>query len=108
MCDLSRKFGCDPEAVEELLRLAAELRIKIDGLSFHVGSQAAEPAMIVEAIERVPRAAAQRRRRPGTPAGMLDIGGGFPVEYLQPCHADRGLLRADPRGARGAAVRRSA
>src|SRR5580692_9367538 len=44
-CDLSRKFGCEPEAVPELLRLAAELRIKIDGLSFHVGSQAAGPAM---------------------------------------------------------------
>src|SRR3984957_2640833 len=33
-CDLSRKFGCEPEAVPDLLRLAAELRIKIDGLSF--------------------------------------------------------------------------
>src|SRR5271155_5024975 len=47
--DLSRKFGCDPEAVGELLRLASELRIRIDGLSFHVGSQAADPAMIVHA-----------------------------------------------------------
>ncbi len=51
-CDLSRKVGCEPEAVADLFRLAAELRIKIDGLSFHVGSQAADPAMFVEAIAR--------------------------------------------------------
>jgi ornithine decarboxylase len=83
-CDLSRKFGCEPEAVADLLRLAAELRIKIDGLSFHVGSQAAGPAMFCEAIakccELVPIAAQM-----GHAPGILDIGGGFPVDYLQGC-----------------------
>jgi ornithine decarboxylase len=83
-CDLSRKFGCEPEAVPDLLRLAAELRIKIDGMSFHVGSQAAGPAMFVEAIARcgeLLRLAAQM----GHTARTLDIGGGFPVDYLQRC-----------------------
>src|SRR6202047_1642615 len=83
-CDLSRKFGCEPEAVPGLFQLAAELRIKIDGLSFHVGSQAAGPAMFVEAIaicSGLMRVAAQM----GHPPGILDIGGGFPVNYLQPC-----------------------
>src|SRR5258707_15881575 len=51
-CDLSRKFGCEPEAVAGLFQLAAELRIKIDGLSFHVGSQAAGPAMFSGAVAR--------------------------------------------------------
>jgi ornithine decarboxylase len=81
-CDLSRKFGCDPESVSGLLRLAAELRIKIDGLSFHIGSQAAGPAMFVAAIARcgeLLRMAAQMGHAPG----ILDIGGGFPVDYLQ-------------------------
>jgi ornithine decarboxylase len=32
VCDLSKKFGCTPEAVEELLDLAASLRIAIEGL----------------------------------------------------------------------------
>jgi ornithine decarboxylase len=80
-CDLSRKFGCEPESVPDLFRLAAELRIKIDGLSFHVGSQAAGPAMFVEAIARcseLMRVAAQQGHTPG----ILDIGGGFPVDYL--------------------------
>jgi ornithine decarboxylase len=83
-CDLSRKFGCDPEAVPDLFRLATELRIKIAGLSFHVGSQAAGPAMFSEAIERcneLMRVAAQM----GHTLSMLDIGGGFPVDYLQRC-----------------------
>ncbi len=83
-CDLSRKFGCDPESVSGLLRLAAELRIKIDGLSFHVGSQAAGPAMFVAAIARcgeLLRMAAGMGHAPG----ILDIGGGFPVDYLQHC-----------------------
>src|ERR1700682_4897816 len=75
-CDLSRKFGCEPEAVADLFRLTAELRVKIDGLSFHVGSQAAGPAMFVEAIARcgeLMRFAAQA----GYAADILDIGGGF-------------------------------
>jgi ornithine decarboxylase len=83
-CDLSRKFGCEPQSAPDLLRLAAELRIKIDGLSFHVGSQAAGPAMFSEAIakcgELMPIAA-----QLGHAPGILDIGGGFPVEYLQGC-----------------------
>ena len=83
-CDLSRKFGCEPGAVTDLFRLAAELRVKIDGLSFHVGSQSAGPAMFVEAIARcgeLLNIAAQM----GHASGILDIGGGFPVDYLQRC-----------------------
>src|SRR6202166_1189659 len=81
-CDLSRKFGCEPEAVADLFRLAAELRIKIDGLSFHVGSQAAGPAMFVEAIARCDELIRLATQAGHTP-GILDIGGGFPVDYLQ-------------------------
>jgi ornithine decarboxylase len=83
-CDLSRKFGCEPAAVADLFRLAAELRIKVDGLSFHVGSQAAGPAMFVEAIVRcgeLMRVVAQMGHAPG----ILDIGGGFPVDYRERC-----------------------
>ncbi|MGB6308658.1 MAG: type III PLP-dependent enzyme [Steroidobacteraceae bacterium] len=83
-CDLSRKFGCEPESVSGLLRLAQELRVGIDGFSFHVGSQAAGPAMFVEAIARcgeLLRMAVQMGHAPT----ILDIGGGFPVDYLQRC-----------------------
>jgi ornithine decarboxylase len=82
LCDLSRKFGCEPGAVAGLLDLARELRLKIDGLSFHVGSQSARPDMYVEAIgvcRDLMREAAQRGHNPD----ILDIGGGFPVDYAQ-------------------------
>ncbi|HEX3914988.1 MAG TPA: type III PLP-dependent enzyme [Steroidobacteraceae bacterium] len=81
--DLSRKFGCDPEAVAGLLQLAGELRIRIDGLSFHTGSQNADSGMMVRAIE-VCRELLQSALEAGHPVQMLDIGGGFPVDYLKP------------------------
>jgi len=80
VCDLSRKFGCAPEAVAELLGLAEELGIQVEGLSFHVGSQSAGPDMHVHAItvcRELMREAAAR----GQPLTILDIGGGFPVDY---------------------------
>jgi len=84
MVDLSRKFGCDPEDLLPLARLAAELGIEVRGLSFHAGSQTPDARRHVEALEscaRLMRAA--RRERLGA-FDMLDIGGGFPIDYAQP------------------------
>ena len=81
-CDLSRKFGCAPQAAPDLLRLASDLEIEVDGFSFHVGSQAAGPSMFAEAIAQCAGLLAAAARI-GHPAGILDIGGGFPVEYLK-------------------------
>jgi ornithine decarboxylase len=84
VCDLSRKFGCDPEDLLALARLAAELGIDVRGLSFHVGSQAADSGKHVEAIEACGKLlAAARREKLGT-LDTLDIGGGFPIDYMQP------------------------
>jgi ornithine decarboxylase len=82
LCDLSRKFGCEAAAVEGLLALAAELRIQVDGLSFHAGSQAAGPQRHVEAI-RVCRELIESARLQGHELSILDIGGGFPVDYMR-------------------------
>ena len=83
VCDLSRKFGCDPEDALALARLAAELGVEVRGFSFHVGSQAADALKHVEAIEACVRLlAAARRERLGV-FDTLDIGGGFPIEYAQ-------------------------
>ncbi|HMD74138.1 MAG TPA: type III PLP-dependent enzyme [Steroidobacteraceae bacterium] len=78
--DLSRKFGCDPEGVASLIALAAELRIKVAGLSFHAGSQASAPAKHVQAIG-VCRDLMRDARAAGFVLDVLDIGGGFPVDY---------------------------
>src|ERR1700733_4796668 len=81
VCDLSRKFGCAPDEVLALARLAAEHGIAVRGLSFHVGSQAAEPGKHVEAIEACAGLLAQARREKLGVLDTLDIGGGFPIPY---------------------------
>ncbi len=83
VCDLSRKFGCDPEDVASLARLARDLGVEIRGLSFHVGSQAQTAAKHVEAIEVCARLMTLGRREKLGAFDLLDIGGGFPIDYAQ-------------------------
>lgn len=79
--DLSRKFGCEPGAVLGLIEMARRLGIRVRGLSFHVGSQATDPAKYVEAIHACTNLIAEGLLA-GLPAlDVLDIGGGFPVAY---------------------------
>jgi ornithine decarboxylase len=84
VCDLSRKFGCDPEDVLPLARLAAELGIGVRGLSFHVGSQSADATKHVEATQACAKLLAGARRERLGVCDTLDIGGGFPIDYAQP------------------------
>jgi ornithine decarboxylase len=81
--DLSRKFGCGPEDALELARLAAKLGIGLRGFSFHVGSQAPDPLKHVEAIEACTQLLAEARREKLGACDILDIGGGFPIDYMQ-------------------------
>ena len=83
VCDLSRKFGCDPENAVALARLAAELGVEVRGLSFHVGSQAADAGKHVEAIEACAKLLAACRREKLGACDTLDIGGGFPIDYMK-------------------------
>lgn len=83
VCDLSRKFGCDPENLLALARKAHDLGLIVRGLSFHVGSQAADSSKHVEAIEACARLLAAARREKLGPCDTLDIGGGFPIDYSQ-------------------------
>jgi ornithine decarboxylase len=83
VCDLSRKFGCDPEDALVLARLAAALGIDVQGFSFHVGSQSPDPLKHVEAIEACARLLRLARRERLGSLDTLDIGGGFPIDYLQ-------------------------
>jgi ornithine decarboxylase len=98
VCDLSRKFGCDPEAVLELARLASGLGIAVRGLSFHAGSQSADATKHVEALEACAQLMAAARREKLGALDTLDIGGGFPIDYAQPV-ADIGSFCAPLRAA---------
>ena len=81
--DLSRKFGCDPEELLTLARLAADLGVRVRGLSFHVGSQTLDAARHVEAVLACTKLMAAARRERLGPFDTLDIGGGFPIDYRQ-------------------------
>jgi len=54
--DLSRKFGCVPDQVLDIVRQACGLGANIRGLSFHVGSQSLTPDTHVDAIHQGPAA----------------------------------------------------
>jgi ornithine decarboxylase len=105
--DLSRKFGCEPAAVPALLELARSAGVNVRGLSFHVGSQVADPAKYVEAIGACAEIISAARAAGVADLDILDIGGGFPIAYggaMQPirefCRPIRQALKQLPRGMR--------
>jgi ornithine decarboxylase len=102
--DLSRKFGCEPAAVHPMLEIARGLGVKVRGLSFHVGSQVADPRKYVEAIGTCDDLIVSARKRKLAELDLLDIGGGFPIAYVgeaEPighfCRPIRKALRTLPR-----------
>ncbi|KAL0221284.1 hypothetical protein RCL1_001752 [Eukaryota sp. TZLM3-RCL] len=88
--DLSKKFGCAPDQVFQHLELAREHGINIFGFCFHVGSQTSNPQQYVIAIERC-NELIRSARAAGYNLEVLDIGGGFPIDYgleAIPCISD--------------------
>ena len=86
--ELSSKFGCDTGEAVDLILEAFRIGLVVEGLSFHVGSQCANFDNFVQALNMaaaVIREAASR----GYEIKILDIGGGFPVNYdkhVKPFH----------------------
>jgi len=78
---LSRKFGCDPTEVENLLVLATELGLDC-GVSFHVGSQQRDLEAWNESLEVV-AALVRRARARGARPTFINLGGGFPGTYRE-------------------------
>lgn len=104
--DLSRKFGCDATAAIGLIEEAAHHGVRIVGLSFHAGSQLPRPDKHVEAIGTCGRIIAEARER-GFGLDVLDIGGGFPIDYREPappidafCEPIRAAIARLPKGLR--------
>ena len=74
--DFSSKFGVTPEAAVLLLKDVVARGAK-PVLTFHPGSQCADPSAFVRYIE----AAAAISRVAGIPLHVLNVGGGFPSRY---------------------------
>ncbi|XP_059055664.1 ornithine decarboxylase 1-like [Achroia grisella] len=76
-CPLGIKFGCDPVAeAPRLLKLAAVLGLEVVGVSFHVGSGAADTEVYARGVQWA-RALFTAATRAGHHMRLLDVGGGF-------------------------------
>jgi len=78
---LSKKFGCQPRMLTDLVALAAELDLEPYGISFHVGSQQREIQAWDAALAQV-RGLFELLANAGLPLQAINMGGGFPADYL--------------------------
>ncbi|NP_001040457.1 ornithine decarboxylase isoform X1 [Bombyx mori] len=77
-CPLGIKFGCDPVTeAPRLLKLASVLGLDVAGVSFHVGSGAAEAAVFGRGVQ-LARSLFSAARDLGLRPRLLDLGGGYP------------------------------
>lgn len=79
---LSRKFGCVPEMAPRVLEHAHRLGLQAYGVSFHVGSQQANPLMWNQALASSAAIFREMAER-GIQLSMVNLGGGFPTRYLK-------------------------
>jgi ornithine decarboxylase len=78
---MSGKFGAQPEEVAELLCLASSLGLLPWGISFNVGSQARQENAWASGVALVAPVFARLLEK-GVRLDVLNIGGGFPVPYV--------------------------
>lgn len=80
--NLSHKFGVNPTRAFALIRKARKLGLTVAGLSFHAGSQNENPLKFIEALEYC-RDICRKAAVSGTALSIINIGGGFPIDYLR-------------------------
>jgi ornithine decarboxylase len=78
---LSRKFGCSPDMAADLLVRAADMGLDPCGVSFHVGSQQRDPQQWDAAVAGAAGVFAATAAK-GVELRLLNLGGGFPAQYL--------------------------
>lgn len=78
---LSRKFGVESGKAVELLAAAAREQLVPYGITFHVGSQCVDEQSWADAITKS-KSVWDMARTEGVELKMINIGGGFPIEYL--------------------------
>jgi len=78
--ELSSKFGALPGEAVDLIAFAYNNKLKVEGLSFHVGSQCTNPKNYSQALHLAAGIFAEAKLR-GFELQFLDIGGGFPAHY---------------------------
>ena len=78
--EMASKFGCEPGDAQLLIQQAFEMGLKVEGVSFHVGSQCTNFDNYTQALD-IAATILNEARKKGFPLNLVDIGGGFPVPY---------------------------
>jgi len=83
---LSRKFGCQLDMALDLLIMARDLGLIPYGISFHVGSQQHDIGSWDAAIGKAKIVFERLKKEDGIVLKMINMGGGFPANYLKKTH----------------------
>jgi ornithine decarboxylase len=82
--DLSSKFGVQPADAELLVKHVIAAGVQFAGFSFHIGSQTASAEPYGEALRGTLDLISHIEESLGVRSRVIDIGGGFPVDYREP------------------------
>ncbi len=78
--EMASKFGAEPGDAQQLIQQAFDMGLKVEGVSFHVGSQCTNFDNYTVALD-IAAMILHDARKKGFPLNLVDIGGGFPVPY---------------------------
>jgi len=78
--EMGSKFGAEPGEAVDLINLAFDLGLTVEGLSFHVGSQCTNFDNYSSALQITSEIFNDSRKK-GYNMKIVDIGGGFPAPY---------------------------
>ncbi len=75
---LSSKFGASMQDAKAILEYAYLNKINIKGISFHIGSNATEATMYIEALNNAWELTILAKNKYNTAMEIIDLGGGWP------------------------------
>ncbi len=81
---LSKKFGSHPDLARQLIKLTVRLGLEPYGISFHPGSQQRDVGAWSSAITTSGQLFRWAREEANVKLKMLNMGGGFPADYVEP------------------------
>ena len=82
MWPLCKKFGAEGNGVNEIIQTAVKNDVRIEGVSFHVGSQCSNSKNWLDGINRAKKIFTMLEYV-GMKPSLLNIGGGFPIQLLE-------------------------
>lgn len=78
--EMASKFGAEPGDAAALIKKTFDLGLRVEGLSFHVGSQCTNFENYIAALN-ITSEIFNEARKNGYELDVIDIGGGFPALY---------------------------